>query len=77
MEGLYDNNPLEIQKLLRILKLIKMENYIFYNRRDKSKEHIGVVKALNLVDATRKFTLIKKLNVKEFTKMFSVEKKRK
>jgi hypothetical protein len=54
-----------------------MEDYIFYNKRDKNKEYIGTVKALNLVDATTKFSLIKNLNVKEFTKIFSVEKKRK
>lgn len=37
-----------------------MKTYIFYSRRDKTKEAIGTIKALDRLDAIEKFSEIKK-----------------
>ena len=66
---------LETQRFFRILNPIKMKTYIFYSRRDKAKEAIGTINALDRLDAVEKFSEIKKLDIGEFTKMFEVEEK--
>jgi hypothetical protein len=54
-----------------------MKEYIFYSRLDTKKEVIGRAKSLNKRLAVEEFAAIKKLNVKEFTKLFRVEEEKK
>ena len=54
-----------------------MKKYIFYSRLDTKKEVIGRAKSLNKRLAVEEFAAIKKLNVKEFTKLFRVEEEKK
>lgn len=54
-----------------------MREYIFYSRLDTKKEVIGRAKSLNKRLAVEEFAAIKKLNVKEFTKLFRVEEEKK
>tara|TARA_R110000787_G_scaffold2357_9_gene9494 strand:+ start:370 stop:534 length:165 start_codon:yes stop_codon:yes gene_type:complete len=53
-----------------------MREYIFYSRLDTKKEIIGRTTTLNKHLAVEKFAIIKKLNVKEFTKLFRVEEEK-
>jgi hypothetical protein len=52
-----------------------MEKYIFYIKSDIKKEIIGITEAKNKNSAIKYFSLIKKLDVDEFKKLFEVEEK--
>jgi len=52
-----------------------MEKYIFYIKSDSKKEIIGTVEAKDKDSAIKCFSLVKKLDVDEFKKLFRVEKK--
>ena len=52
-----------------------MKNYIFYIKSDNKKEIIGTAEAKNKDSAINYFSLVKKLDVDEFKKLFRVEKK--
>lgn len=52
-----------------------MRKYIFYSKLDSKKEIIGTTESKNKDSAIEYFSLVKKLNVDEFKKLFRVEKK--
>ena len=52
-----------------------MRKYIFYSKLDSKKEIIGTVEAQDKDSAIKYFSLVKKLDVDEFKKLFRVEKK--
>jgi hypothetical protein len=47
--------------------------YIYYNKRDKTKEPQGKFEAVNLEDAVLVAAHIKQIPVNEFLKIFTVE----
>ncbi len=47
--------------------------YIYYNKRDKTKEPQGKFEAINLEDATLIAAHIKQISVEEFLNIFTVE----
>jgi hypothetical protein len=53
----------------------KMKKYIFYIKSDSKKEIIGTAEAKNNDSAIKYFSLVKKLDVDEFKKLFRVEEK--
>lgn len=53
-----------------------MKKYIFYNKKDKKKEPLMIMEALDMIDAVEKFAQIKKLGIGEFTKLFEIEIKK-
>jgi hypothetical protein len=52
-----------------------MKKYIFYIKSDSKKEIIGTAEAKNNDSAIKYFSLVKKLDVDEFKKLFRVEEK--
>lgn len=47
--------------------------YIYYNKRDKTKEPQGKFEAINLEDAILVAAHIKQISVDEFLKIFTIE----
>lgn len=47
--------------------------YIYYNKRDKTKEPQGKFEAINLEDAVLVAAHIKQISVDEFLKIFTIE----
>ena len=51
-----------------------MKTYIYYNKRDSSKEPQGKIQADNITDAIKKAAIIKQMNINDFVKTFNVKK---
>jgi hypothetical protein len=51
-----------------------MKYYFFYCKNDKTKEPISKIYAASRFKAAKYFSKLKKLNIKDFLKCFSVNK---
>jgi hypothetical protein len=50
-----------------------MKQYIYYNKRDSSKEPQGKVQADNITDAIEKAAAVKQMDIDSFLSIFNVK----